>query len=56
MNWKEYGKKRSWPTFKVQYYPSIGLEGLRNTTKNLRISCLRAETLTCDLQNTKQEC
>jgi hypothetical protein len=33
MNWKGCGKKRSWPN--LRYYPSICLEGLRKTTKNL---------------------
>jgi hypothetical protein len=31
MNWKGYGRKRSWPNLK--YGPRICLEGLRKTTK-----------------------
>jgi hypothetical protein len=31
MNWKGYGRKRSW----LRYYPGIFLEGLRKTAKNL---------------------
>jgi hypothetical protein len=33
MNWKGYGRKRSWPDWR--YYPGICLERLRKTTKNL---------------------
>jgi hypothetical protein len=33
MNWKGYGRKRSWPNLRC--YPEICLEGLRNATKNL---------------------
>jgi hypothetical protein len=33
MYWKGYGRKRSWPN--VGYSPSIYLEGLRKTSKNL---------------------
>jgi hypothetical protein len=33
MHWKECGRKLSWPI--LRYYPSICLEGLRKTTKNL---------------------
>jgi hypothetical protein len=32
MNWKGWGRKRSW--LNLSYYPSIFLEGLRKTTKN----------------------
>jgi hypothetical protein len=32
MNWKEYGRKLSWPN--LRYYPGICLEGLKKT-KNL---------------------
>jgi hypothetical protein len=34
MNWKEYGRRRSWP--KLRQYRGIYLEGLRKTTKNIR--------------------
>jgi hypothetical protein len=33
MNWKECGRKRSWPN--LRYYPNICLEDLRKSTKNL---------------------
>jgi hypothetical protein len=33
VNWKGFGKKRSWPNFKI--YPGILLEILRKITKNL---------------------
>jgi hypothetical protein len=33
MKWKGFGRKRSWPNFKVFF--GIHLEGLRKTTKNL---------------------
>jgi hypothetical protein len=32
MNWKVFGRKRSWPDLK--YYPGSCLVGLRKTTKN----------------------
>jgi hypothetical protein len=33
MNWRGCGRKRSCPN--LRYYPSIYVEGLRKTTKNL---------------------
>jgi hypothetical protein len=36
-------------------YPGIRVEGLRMTTKTLRIASLRSEIWTLDLSNTKQE-
>jgi len=33
MNWKGFGRKRSWPNFKVAYYPGNRLQGLRKLTK-----------------------
>jgi len=37
MNWKVFGRKRSWPI--LRYYPGIRLEGLRKTTKtSIRIA------------------
>jgi hypothetical protein len=33
MNWKGCGRKQSWPN--LRYYPSIYLEELRQTIKNL---------------------
>jgi hypothetical protein len=33
MNWKQRGRKWSWTN--LRYYPSIWLEGLRKTTKDL---------------------
>jgi hypothetical protein len=33
MNWKGYGRKRSWTN--LRYYPGICLEGMWKTTKNL---------------------
>jgi hypothetical protein len=42
MNWKGYGRKRSWPN--LRQYPGIFLEGLREITKNsVRIGGLQAE-------------
>jgi hypothetical protein len=39
------------------YYRSICLEELRKSTKaSVWIACLRAEILTRDLPNTKEEC
>jgi hypothetical protein len=35
MKWKGCVRKRSWPNFKVGYYPGIPLEVLRKITKNL---------------------
>jgi hypothetical protein len=35
MNLKVFGRKRSWPNFKVDYYRGICLEELRKTTKHL---------------------
>jgi hypothetical protein len=32
MNWKESGRKQSWPN--VRYYPGMYLEGLRKDLKN----------------------
>jgi hypothetical protein len=54
VNWKRCGRKRSWPN--LRYYPSICLEGLRETTKNLRINGLQAEMWTRDPSNTKKDC
>jgi hypothetical protein len=33
MNWREYGRKWSWPN--LRYYPGICLEGLRKNTENI---------------------
>jgi hypothetical protein len=47
MNWKLFGKKRTWPNFR--FYYGSWLEGLRNTTKtSVRIAGLRAEILIRD--------
>jgi hypothetical protein len=55
MNWKGFGKKRSWPILRP--YPGIRIEGLRKTTKaSIRTVDLWAEILIRDLPNTKQEC
>jgi hypothetical protein len=52
VNWKWFGRKRSWPN--TMYYPGIRLEGLRTTTKtSVRIAGLRTEIWTLDLPNTK---
>jgi hypothetical protein len=40
MKWKGCGRKRSW--LNLRYYPSIGLEKLSKTMKNLRIVSLQA--------------
>jgi hypothetical protein len=34
MNWKGFGRKSSWPNFKVGYYPDSYLEELKKTMKN----------------------
>jgi hypothetical protein len=53
MNWKEYGRKWSWPNLK--YYPGICLDGLSKTTEtSVTFAGLRAEIWIPDLQN-KQE-
>jgi hypothetical protein len=56
MNWKGCGRRQSsWPNLK--YYPSICLQGLRKTTKNLSENTgLRTEIWTQKLQNSKQDC
>jgi hypothetical protein len=41
MNWKYCRRKRSWPN--LRYYPGICLEGLKRTTRLLRIAGLWAE-------------
>jgi hypothetical protein len=41
INWKRFRRKRSWPI--LRYYLVIFVEGLRKTTKNLRIAGLSAE-------------
>jgi hypothetical protein len=33
MNWKGFGRKRSWPN--LQYYPHIHLDRLRKTMRNV---------------------
>jgi hypothetical protein len=49
-------KKRSWPNFKVWAPSGIRLDEMRKTMKtSVRIASLRAEILTRDLPNTKQE-
>jgi hypothetical protein len=54
MNWKERGRKRSWPN--LRYYTSNCLEGLRKIAQaSVGIAGLRAEVLSLDLPNTKQE-
>jgi hypothetical protein len=54
MNWKEFGRKRSWRN--LRYYPGICLVGLRNPQKfPVMIARFRAEIWTRDLQNTRQE-
>jgi hypothetical protein len=47
INWKGYGRKRSWRN--LRHYPGICLEGLRKTTKNLRIAGLQAKIWTLDM-------
>jgi hypothetical protein len=55
MNWKDCGRKRSWPN--LRHYTGICLEGLRQPRKaSVRIAALRAEILRRELLNTKQEC
>jgi hypothetical protein len=41
MNWKGYGRKRSWTN--LRYYHSICLEKLTKTMKDLRIAGMQAE-------------
>jgi len=54
MKWKGCDRKWSWPNFKVGYYPSIHLEGLRKATKNLnQDSLLPGRESNPDM---KQEC
>jgi hypothetical protein len=52
---ERYGRKRSWPNLK--YYPSMCLEGLRKTMKNLS---QENQSLGCNLNpgptDTLQEC
>jgi hypothetical protein len=50
MNWKECGRKRSWPN--LRYYSNICLEGLRKTIKPVITSCVLAEIQTRHLLNT----
>jgi hypothetical protein len=54
MSRKWYGRKRSWPN--LRFYPGSCLDGPKITTKNLRISDIRAEIWTRNLPNTKQGC
>jgi hypothetical protein len=54
MNWDEFGRKRSWSN--LRNYAGIHQQGLRKITKTLRTAGLRAEILTRDLPNMKQEC
>jgi hypothetical protein len=42
MNWEGFGRRQPW--YILRYYPSILLEGLRNTAiTSVRITGLRAE-------------
>jgi hypothetical protein len=50
---KGYGGKRSWPN--LRYYPGMCLETDENHEKPVRMAGFRAEILTTDLPNTKQE-
>jgi hypothetical protein len=52
MNLKGCGRKWSGPN--LRYCPSICLEGLRKTTKELRIASLWTKILTWNLLNMKE--
>lgn len=52
MDMKLCKRKRSWPN--INYYNGTCVNGLRITTKPLRIACLRVEICTQDLQYTNQ--
>jgi hypothetical protein len=56
VNWKRFGRKRSWLNFKA--LPQLStLQTEENHEENsVRIAGLRAEILTRDLPNTKHEC
>jgi hypothetical protein len=56
MNWKGLGRKLSWPKFEVLFRRSPGGTLKKPRITSVRIACLRAEVLTLDLMNTKQEC
>jgi hypothetical protein len=47
---------RKWKKEAVAYYLGMCIEGLRKTTKPLRIASLRIDIRTRDLPNTKQDC
>jgi hypothetical protein len=55
MNWEGFGRKWSWPNFKVLSWHLPG--GTEETMKtSVRIVSLQVEILNWDLPNTKQEC
>jgi hypothetical protein len=53
MNLKRYGRKRSRPNRGI--FPGTCQEGMRKTTKNLRIAGVPAEIQTEELKNTTIE-
>jgi hypothetical protein len=55
MNWKGFGRKQVWPSFKVlsQYLPGWTEE---TTKTSVRIAYLGAKIRTWDLPNMNREC
>jgi hypothetical protein len=54
MNWKVFGRKRSWP--KLRYYPSIRLQRPKKRLKiSVMIAGVQAEIWTRDTPNTNQD-
>jgi hypothetical protein len=49
INWKRCARKMLWPN--VEYYPRTYLDGLRKTTKTLKIVYLSTDIRTKDLPN-----
>jgi hypothetical protein len=55
MNWKEFGRKRSWPNLKVLSRHSPGKTEVNHEKPQSGYPVSGAENLTRDLPNTKQE-
>jgi hypothetical protein len=55
MNWKELGRNRSWPNFKVLSRHSTGGTEEGDENPQSRYPVAGADILTRDLPNTKQE-
>jgi hypothetical protein len=56
MNWKAYGRKRSWTNLRKTYYSGIFLEGLRKTMEILRIVGVQTEIRAGRNLSTSQKC